>query len=138
MSKCKGGYVFLLFFHPSIPSGCNLQSEVLNLTLSRRSKVNNCPVLLSKDHGLLTCVSRNVIMKFPTFVTVGIIGVAVAKHTVHMTGAQKLECRALEKIGGLGGGSKCCDYNQCGGCGFYQRCCYKPSGGGDWYLSLWG
>ena len=70
-------------------------------------------------------------MKFPFFVMVGIIGVAIANDTVYMNEFQKLRCEDLEASGGRGGGHKCCDYHQCANCGIYERCCYKPGDGGD-------
>jgi hypothetical protein len=64
-------------------------------------------------------------MKFPIFVLVGIIGVAVANDTASMTEEQKQKCNFdLSSMGGRG----CCDYQQCPLCTFYQRCCHKNNG----------
>jgi hypothetical protein len=65
-------------------------------------------------------------MKFSIFVIVGIIGVAVANTTVKMTEAEKLECKERRRPGAVG---TCCDYHDCSGCGFVERCCYKVGSG---------
>jgi hypothetical protein len=70
-------------------------------------------------------------MKFPIFVIVGIIGVAVANNTVYMNQAENEHCRNLEAGGALAGGGKCCDFNSCHLCFLKERCCYKEFGGGS-------
>lgn len=47
----------------------------------------------------------------------------LANETVPMTPQQEQQCR---KEGGVTP-ADCCDYNDCPGCGFYERCCYKSS-----------